>query len=1808
MTKFSLLSAMVVLLLSCSGIVLAHEPFSLDYSSDRYVEFEFNLKDYQLVRSDVNGEEHYRIIHPKAAFIMNEGLPELPLFSTSIAIPNTGTPRIKEIQVIESEIVENILIYPSQGFDLDPPPGSVLSKDESFYLKDVAYPETVSLIGTPAVMRDIRFVAVNVTPFIYNPARAELEVNTRVRVRIEIDHTLSGVNEIDRPFRRLSRSFETIYRSVFLNYDSFVSPDWDYQARSILVIHHHNAILQPLIDQYVNWKRDKGFEITATNTQNLPTNTAIKNYIQTAYNTWEHPPEYVVLVGGGSGSYMIPTFQGHPNLASDHPYTLLEGNDDISDVFIGRFPIYEQNHLPTLWNKIRNYEREPFTGNMSWYQNALLCGSPTGWGISTLFTPKYVKELMLLSNPDYTFSEVYHSPFATQINAALNQGSFVWNYRGYYGFYYDWSSSGPINNGLMLPYCFFLTCHTLAYNNSSNSETERFVTLGTPVAPKGGIAAIGINTGESKTAYNNALSGSFTYGIFNEGIRTLGETLARGKLFLHETYGIVHPTHPPQFSHWVNLMGDPSMDIWTDVPKTMYVSYNDELSLGSNYIDIQVTDYQDQPVKDAWVTIRQDDDVIFATGYTDANGNITHFFDPENEGEVRLTVTKPDYIPHLGSFDLTGDPAVSLHDIIIIDQLDAGSEVSFVMTVKNYRDENVHGVSGTITTASPYVEIIEGTSPFGNIPPGNTAEGIDQFTILISHAAPDLIPIIFTLTLSDATGNTWDSKFLFRINGNALKPVSFGVGDGNNDYISPGQTASFRITVQNEGQQSIEEVYGNLRSKNPLLDVSDSVAYFGTIDVGESATSLLSNSFIITAFDSLMPGMTIDLEIYLYNHLGFETVESFSLLIGPISVTDPLGPCDYGYYIYGMEDTGYPFAPTYEWIEIFPALGGNGSNLGLQSDFNNSQGFTTVDLPFTFRFYGVEYDEVTISANGWISFGVTEVGSFRNFPLPGPMGPNPMVAAFWDNLSLAQGGVFTYFDPVEDIFIIQWQNARNIIGSAEVTFQIILYNEQFEPTIDDGFIKIQYRVFNNVNTSTGWPSGNWGNYCTVGIGDHTGDVGLTYTFANQYPTAAATLSHESAIMIVGPENLSEPFLIRQSVIAFDESGTGQIDAGERVRLGVYIRNIGHAPATNVSGTITTSSPYISLIEDTSPYYDIHSGTEEVNREFFEFDVSASTPNGYVADFQIVVDSADGEDSFPFHISVSRPTLQLTSYMINEIEGNGNGIIDPGETVEIILQLTNPSLSKVFNTVTNISSNSNHVSINTPVVEFGSIPQESSLQGSFTISVDENCPPGEIASLTLNIDSDNIIGFQRDLFIGIAKEDILLDFEGDDGGFISNDPDGWQWGEPSLGAYSGINAWATVLDANYADSANWTLDSPEFLITPATILSFYHNYNIEHYWDGGNVKLSMDNGANWQIIHPEEGYPVAITNSGNSGIPNQPAYSGNSNGWQEANFDLSGFFGRLVKLRWHFGSGPWVNAPGWYIDDVAISGTNPLYSAISGHVELHQSPFCPSETIIKAGSYSVKPEQNGSYMLIVPPGSYNVSAHLPYHHSDSSYQITVEELSESTDNDFTMQYFTPPHNLRYTPYEGSNLIDLSWHYDPLPPATRSGKTSRNEEDVVFVIYRQQDSGVFNPIASTEELFFTDTFPLPESVYRYYVIAEYPEGTSDKSNTISTDDPSTDQDDEIITPPKYTLRQNYPNPFNPVTNISFSLPVQEKVTLKIYNIRGELVKTLVQEVLPAGNHTVQWHGVNHRNQTVSSGIYFYDMRAGSFRETRKALLLK
>ena len=99
------------------------------------------------------------------------------------------------------------------------------------------------------------------------------------------------------------------------------------------------------------------------------------------------------------------------------------------------------------------------------------------------------------------------------------------------------------------------------------------------------------------------------------------------------------------------------------------------------------------------------------------------------------------------------------------------------------------------------------------------------------------------------------------------------------------------------------------------------------------------------------------------------------------------------------------------------------------------------------------------------------------------------------------------------------------------------------------------------------------------------------------------------------------------------------------------------------------------------------------------------------------------------------------------------------------------------------------------------------------------------------------------------------------------------------------------------------------------------------------------------------------------------------------------------------------------------------------------------------------------------------------------------------------------------------------------------------------------------------------------------------------------PSSVEGDEVSLPQKFYLEQNFPNPFNPSTKIKYSVPKSSKVIIKVFDVLGNEIETLVNEEKPTGIYEITWYA-----EQLPSGVYFYQLKAGSFVSTKKMILLK
>lgn len=155
----------------------------------------------------------------------------------------------------------------------------------------------------------------------------------------------------------------------------------------------------------------------------------------------------------------------------------------------------------------------------------------------------------------------------------------------------------------------------------------------------------------------------------------------------------------------------------------------------------------------------------------------------------------------------------------------------------------------------------------------------------------------------------------------------------------------------------------------------------------------------------------------------------------------------------------------------------------------------------------------------------------------------------------------------------------------------------------------------------------------------------------------------------------------------------------------------------------------------------------------------------------------------------------------------------------------------------------------------------------------------------------------------------------------------------------------------------------------------------------------------------------------------------------------------------------------------------------------------------------------------------------------------------------------------------------------------------------VVPQFQNTGWWYDYFSGDSIYVSDVnTPVSLVAGEFHLYSTKKLGTPEKGILVDIDETT----DNLIE--TYGLTQNYPNPFNPSTTFKYQVPEESKVVIKVYNLVGQVVKTLVNETKEQGSYEVVWDGTNSSGQKVSSGVYFYQLRAGTYVETRKMILLK
>ena len=587
---------------------------------------------------------------------------------------------------------------------------------------------------------------------------------------------------------------------------------------------------------------------------------------------------------------------------------------------------------------------------------------------------------------------------------------------------------------------------------------------------------------------------------------------------------------------------------------------------------------------------------------------------------------------------------------------------------------------------------------------------------------------------------------------------------------------------------------------------------------------------------------------------------------------------------------------------------------------------------------------------------------------------------------------------------------------------------------------------------------------------------------------------ESEILVIS----NEPYVIFDSYSINDPLGNGNSlpDFDETITFDLSLQNVGTQTANGVTAVLSVEDDYITITTDYSTFGDMIAQQIVSISDAFEMDIADDVPDQHNVMFSIIASGVGQNDwTSTFNMTVNAPELFSDSFTVNDVSGNNNGIIDPGENVDIIISVENNGHANSQATYAYLTCDNGDITIANGLVDIGQIAANNNTTAVFEISADANIPFGTSVTFDLTIVSGNynfVTSFSK--LVGIIVEDFesgdfsefQWEFEGNADWIISN------------GAYEGTYCAKSGPIGN-SSTTNLVL---EIDVLADGEISFYRTVSSEANYD--YLRFYIDNTQMEQ-------------------------WSGDV-GWSEVTYPISA---GTHTVEWR------------YVKDQAVTGG----------------------TDCARIDYIMFPALN-----ITSPPIINVNPTLVNKELGVN-QISVEIVELTNVGGDILNY----------------TITLTDSPAWLEVAPANGNLNSGEMEEITLSFDTNgiEAGQYTSSMLIEDgLGGQTTVPVVLTVTATGIEGNLP----------------------VVT----ELTGNYPNPFNPITNIKFSLKADSKVSLRIYNIRGQIVKTLVHDNIPAGHHSVVWNGTDESGKSVTSGVYFNSFEAADdekdYTSVKKIILLK
>ena len=869
--------------------MFAANGFEVNFDQTSSTEFELNylLDDYRISETIKNGVTYSQIAFEGKVVTKEKGYAELPFIHASVQLSDD---RNVSLEITSTDYVDYRLDYPllpSRGtIYRNQDPSQIPYEIASESIVDEFYPGDIAEATEPFILRDIRGTNVYVYPFQYNAASNILRVYTDVTVKLSEDNT-SAINPFPSQTRKILREMDSMYRTIFINYDVSRFDHEIGDFGSILVIRTARDV--DAIAPYIQWKMEKGYTVYE---EEVATGTNVTSLVSTQYNA-NNDILYVQLVGdwadvqGTTNSYGAPT---DPNLGC------VVGGDVYPDLIVGRFCANNTTHVTTQVNKTITYERDPEIGG-TWYEAATGVASSQGPGDDGEYDNVHIQNIYDNKLDPFTYDA--HTPIydpsanATMVANALNAGTSIINYCGH-GSMTSWGSSGfsnshisSLTNGDMLPFIISVAC-----NNGEFQSGECFAEAWLHKENGGAIGMYASTISQSwdppmrgQDYINDLLIGGYDYSLYpgQNGIttdvqkQTFGSACFNGSILMTvEEYS----GGQQEMEAWT-VFGDAALDMRTASPSDLVLSTNVVL-MGIDFTTTVTT--SGVPVEGALVCLSQDGN--YFSGLTDEFGNVT-ISHTLIAGDAKMVVTafNSDTIYDDITVIPPGGCYVLFNDYIIDDSagnnngiVEHSEQISFLVGLKNVGSEEATNIDATISSTNQYVTIINNFSNYNNVLPDSIEYGLTTFQIQIEPFCPDNEQLVFHLVINSSS-DAWEYDFSIISYAPILELANFVIEDGNGDgRLEPGESGSLQINLINNGEGLAENITGLLYSDDVFITFDNNSSQISSLATGE--VSGFDDMFTFTVSADCPAIHNLRLNLLLNEQLGYYNILQLDMSVG----------------------------------------------------------------------------------------------------------------------------------------------------------------------------------------------------------------------------------------------------------------------------------------------------------------------------------------------------------------------------------------------------------------------------------------------------------------------------------------------------------------------------------------------------------------------------------------------------------------------------------------------------------------------------------------------------------------------------------------------------------------------------------------------------------------------------------------------------------------------------------------------------------------------------------------------------------------